>query len=350
MAFAGARGETAVQMSEALRLGSSGESLHKGFGETIHRLNTSGGADYEMSVANSIWSQDDASLQAPFLDLVTRHYGGTMNVVDFSTDTEAARVTINRWVDEKTRQRIQELIAPGVLSVDTRLVLVNAVYFKGMWLLPFSKMATCDETFFLERGDKVQVPLMHQQEEFRYLKADGYQAVDLKYRGGDLSMLVILPDKKDGLRDLEERLSAEMLDDFVANARAREVRLFLPRFKMTWGAFELGSYLGALGMPLAFARFRADFSGINGYEPPHVKSLFISAVLHKAFVEVNEEGTEAAAATAVAMAECAEAPPLAELPPIPIFRADHPFLFAIRDRESGAILFIGRVADPTREN
>jgi serpin B len=226
---------------------------------------------------------------------------------------------------------------------------VNAVYFKGMWMLQFRKAATRAEPFHLEGGGKVQAPLMHRQEEVRYLQARGYQAVDLVYRGGDLSMLVLLPDRKDGLRDLERTLSARMLRDCIAQMDTREIKLFLPRFKITWGTVDLCDHLTALGMPLAFTRFQADFFGINGQKPPHEDSLFISAVFHKTFVETNEEGTEAAAATAVPMPLTAAPRPL-KPPPVPSFRADHPFLFAIRDRKSGAILFLGRMVDPTRES
>jgi serpin B len=350
MTQAGARDETAAQMREALCISSSDETLHVAFAETIQRLNAAGGGEYEMAVANSLWGQDGAPLQPGFLDLIARHYRGAMNLVDFRRGAEAARVTINQWVEDKTRQRIRELIPPDGLNADTRLVLVNAVYFKGMWVLQFRKADTRDEPFHLEGGGKVQAPLMHQDEEVRYLQARGYQAVDLVYRGGDLSMLVLLPDRKDGLRDLEKKLSARMVHDCVAQMATREVKLFLPRFKITWGTVNVSDQLTVLGMPLAFTRFQANFSGINGHEPPREDSLFISAVFHKAFVEMNEEGTEAAAATAVVM------PPMAarfrrwKPPPVPIFRADHPFLFAIRDRKSGAILFLGRMADPTRES
>jgi serpin B len=350
MTQAGARGETAAQMREALRISSSEEALHAAFAEIIQRLNAAGGGKYEMAVANSLWCQDGAPLQPGFLDLIARHYGGGMNLVDFHRGAEAARVTMNHWVEDKTRQKIRELIPSGGLDADTRLVLVNAVYFKGMWVLQFLKAATRDEPFYLEHGGKVQAPLMHQHEEVRYLQADGYQAVDLDYLGGDLSMLVLLPDKKDRLRDLETRLSARMLHDCVAKMRVREVKLFLPRFRMTWGTIDLGAQLRALGMPIAFTRSQADFSGINGHEPPHEDSLFISAVFHKTFVELNEEGTEAAAATASAMIGSARFHRPTMPPPIPIFRADHPFLFAIRDRQTAAILFLGRTADPMRES
>ncbi len=224
---------------------------------------------------------------------------------------------------------------------------MNAVYFKGKWVLQFRKAATRDEPFYVEGGGNVRAPLMHQQGEVRYLQAGGFQAVDLAYRGGDLCMLVLLPDRTDGLRALETQLSARLLRDCVASMLVREVELFLPRFRMTWGTVDLATELRTLGMPLAFTRAQADFSGINGHEPRDEESLFISAVYHKAFVEVDEEGTEAAAATGVAMRPSGAFPHPAA---VPMFRADHPFLFAIRDRKSGTILFLGRVADPTRES
>jgi serpin B len=180
------------------------------------------------------------------------------------------------------------------------------------------------------------------------MQTEGHQAVELDYRGGGLSMLVLLPVKEDGLRDLEEALSARMLRHCEARMIRHEVKLFLPRFRMTWGTAEIGDPLRALGMRLAFTR-QADFSGINGYEPPHEESLFINAVFHKAFVDVNEEGTEAAASSAVMVVPTMSAVP-SKPPPVPVFRADHPFLFAIRDQRSDAILFLGRVAEPTQES
>jgi serpin B len=176
----------------------------------------------------------------------------------------------------------------------------------------------------------------------------GYQAVDLVYRGGDLSLLVLLPERKNGLEDLEKELSVRMLQVCASEMVTRRVRVFLPRFKITWGAVNLRDHLNTLGMHLAFDRDKADFSGVNGCKPPDEESLFLSAVFHKAFVEVHEEGTEAAAATAVSsmLMMTAQFP---KPQPVPIFRADHPFLYAIRDRRSGTILFLGRMADPSRE-
>jgi serpin B len=344
MTLAGARGETAAQMREALCISPLDEMQHVAFADIVERLNAAGDGDSTMMVTNSLWGQEGAPLQPGFLDLIARQYRGAMNLVDFSGGADAARITINRWVGDKTQQKIRELIPSGALDANTCLVLVNAIYFKGIWALKFRKAVTRDEPFHLEGGGTVQAPLMYQQEKVLYLKAGGYQAVDLAYRGGALSMLVLLPDRKDGLRDLEKTLSARMLHDCVKQMRTRLIELFLPRFKITWGTVDLREQLIALGMPLAFTPLEANFSGINSCEPPQKDSLFISAVFHKTFVETNEEGTEAAAATGVSMTIGSRLEP----PPLPIFRADHPFLFAICDRYSGAILFLGRIADPAR--
>lgn len=346
MAYAGARGETAREMREALRFVLPDEELHLAFAQAVQGLQASGG-DLEISVANSLWSQKGAPLEAAFLDLVGRHYGGAPNLVDFRRQAEAARTAINRWVEEETRRKIRDLIPPDGVQTDTRLVLANAVYFKGLWEVRFRREATREEPFRLEGGGTVRAPLMRQKESIPYLQADGYQAVDLAYRGGHVSMLVLLPDRVDGLRDLEGKVTGRLLREGAAKLREREVDLFLPRFKVTWGTIDIREALDSLGMRLAFDRSRADLSGIDGVQRPREEALFLGAVYHKAFVDVNEEGTEAAAATAV-MTRSGLA--LARNPPVPVFRADHPFLFAILDRRSGAILFLGRLSDPTREN
>ena len=346
MTCAGARGETASQMRSALCISSPEDALHGGITQTVEQLGASGG-EYQLAVANSLWAQEGAPLQPEFVEVITKHYRGYVNLVDFHNRADAARVRINQWVEDNTRQKIRELIPAGVLNETSRLVLANAVHFKGKWEQPFRKEATKDEPFSVESGATVQAPLMHYQKQVRYLQARNYQAVDLPYRGDRLSMLVLLPNQKNGLKDLENALSAQMLRECVAQMFFREVRLFLPRFRINWGTVDLRGPLEALGMALPFTPFRADFSGINGRQPPDDDSLFISAVFHQAFVETNEEGTEAAAATAVTMLLTRRAMP-SEVA-IPVFRADHPFLFAIRDQKSGAFLFLGRVVDPTQE-
>jgi serpin B len=346
MAYAGARGETAIQMAKVLRFTTSTERLHALFAEMIWMLNSAGDGRYEWAAANALWGQEGAPLLEEFVDLITRTYRGEMHAVDFRLDTEDARATINAWVERKTSRRIHDLIAPGVLDANTRLVVVNSVYFKGKWILPFEVAATHEEPFYVEDGGEVRARMMRQCQRARYVQADGFQAVELDYQGGHLSLLALLPDMKDGLADLENRLSPRAFHDAVATMAGREVEVILPRFAMT-SSSNISAELGALGMPLAFDRDRADFSCMNGHAPPHVDAISISAVCHQAFIEVNEQGTEAAAATGLLMVT---GPGLEQPLPVPIFRADHPFLFAIRDRRSAAVLFLGRMANPTQEN
>jgi len=346
MAFSGARGETATQMQETLRFLPLDENRNSDIAGIIQRLNRIGGRECQITLANSLWGQDGEPFQQEFLDLVALQYGGEIFLADFQAKPETARVAINRWVEHRTKNKIRELIPVDGLGNDTRLVLVNAVHFLGEWSQKFPRRFTHDQSFYLEDGGKIIAPLMTLKDRFRYIHVSGFQAVDLGYRGGGVSMLVLLPDKRDGLRDLESRISARMLSTCVEKMRMNQVYLFLPRFKMTWGSFDLREQLTALGMPLAFTPFKADFSGINGYGPPHEESLHISSLFHQAYVDVSEEGTEAAAATATGMIM---GRPRETPPPSAVFMADHPFLFAIRDQTSGAILFLGRVADPTRE-
>ena len=224
----------------------------------------------------------------------------------------------------------------GALTPQSRLVLTNAIYFKGDWTRPFSKAATRDEIFHVSSDKTTTAPLMHKTDDFKFTAVDGLKALELPYGNGDLSTVVLLPDEIDGLAALEQKLSYESLTRWMNGLQRRKVRVFLPRFKLT-SEFSLSTVLAAMGMPLAFDQKRADFTGIGTEE-----GLYISAVLHKAFVDVNEEGTEAAAATAVVMRALAAMIPTEP----PLFRADHPFLFLIVDNRTKSILFFGRVINP----
>jgi serpin B len=348
MTYAGARGETAAEMGRALDLPPSDEALHALVGDLLGRLESSGGAA-AMNVANALWSQEGLPLQTDFASLVSRHYGAPVNLVDFRRDAEAARGAINRWVENATRERIRELIPTGGVSSDTRLALVNAVFFKGSWALPFGEGNSHDARFHLEGGATVKARLMFQIKHVRYFEDRDLQAVELPYVGEDLLMVLALPRRENGLPDLEARLTAQSIDRWVDRMGREEVKLHVPRFKISWGTANISKALIAMGMAAAFDRVRADFSGINGRRSPDAEALFISSVFHQAFVEVDEEGTEAAAATAVVMDAVMSPRFRPPPPPIPVFRADHPFLFAIRHRSSGAILFLGRVSDPSRE-
>ncbi|HZU37594.1 MAG TPA: serpin family protein, partial [Gemmataceae bacterium] len=227
------------------------------------------------------------------------------------------------------------LIPQGSIDEMTRLVLTNAVYFKGTWEHQFKPTLTHNGDFHVPADETVQVPMMHQDSHFRYLRANGFQLLEMPYKGNDLAMIILLPQRVDGLADLESKLSADQLESWLAKARPNYVQVSLPRFKMT-RELSLGNVLAGMGMPLAF-NAQADFSGMDGQ-----KDLHISAILHKAFVDVNEEGTEAAAATGAVMT-------LAAVPVRENFRADHPFVFLIRDNQSGSILFLGRVENPKKQ-
>ena len=335
MTYAGARGDTATQMAKVLHFDLAAAQLHAAFGSLTSDLNAAGKAnDFELRVANTLWVQEGYKLLPEFLDLTKAAYGALPHDVDFAKATEAARQTINRWVEEQTKDKIKNLIPPGMLAAAARLVLTNAIYFKGRWASEFTKDQTMDMPFTLASGEKVTVPTMHQAERFGYRKGDGLEVLEMPYKGQALSMFIFLPAKADGLAEFEKSLTADRLSQWLSGVQPTGLIVALPKFRVT-SAFLLADSLNAMGMKDAFALPPADFSGMTGQ-----KDLFIGAVIHKAFVDVNETGTEAAAATAVIM-EGGAAPA-----PKPFFRADHPFLFLIRDNRSGAILFMGRVLNP----
>jgi serpin B len=335
MTYAGARGDTAAQMAKVLGLPDDRDAVHAAFGQLIDDLNARGkeGA-FTLHVANALWGQRGYGFLDAFLELTRKHYGAGLREVDFAGAPEDARKTINAWIEERTRDKIKDMIKRGVLKPSTTLVLTNAIYFKGNWASPFDPKQTLDEPFILHDGKKTEVPMMHQKAEFGYLEADDLQILELPYEGKSIAMLVLLPRKHDGLPALEKKLNAGRVDEWCGKLRTREVIVALPKFKLTC-EFELTKTLPAMGMTDAFGG-KADFSGMTGR-----RDLFIGAVLHKAFVDVNEEGTEAAAATAVMMERTAVMPN-----PPPVFRADHPFVFVIRDRETGSVLFVGRAMNP----
>ena len=249
------------------------------------------------------------------------------------------RLTINQWVEQQTAGKIKDLLQSGVLTPATRLVLTNAIYFKGNWQTQFDKAQTRDEDFHLSAAQTVKAPLMNLQGRFNYFNGGTFQALEIPYESGDLSMIVFLPNDAGGLPALEQSLTAASAQQWLGQLRpGSKIILALPKFKMT-GQFGLNGALTALGMRQAFEQGVADFSGMTGK-----RDLWISAAIHKVFVDVNEEGTEAAAATAIVMRSLAVT---REQPPI-VFRADHPFIFLIRDNRSGGILFMGRVTDPTK--
>ena len=338
MTFAGARGNTAREMAAALHFSMEGEELHLAFaGLKGQLLEAEGQGGVRLKVANALWPQIGYPFLPEYLALLERCYGTTATPVDYARAAEEARQTINRWVERETEQKIKDLIPPGVLAPLTRLVLTNGIYFKGDWASQFRKGTTHDAPFHGTRGSSIKAPMMTQQHRFRYGEREGLQFIELPYAGKELSMIVLLPRRVEGLAELEQALTPEGLADWTGGLQEQEVVVFLPKFKVT-SQFRVDTALRALGMVDAFSPGKADFSGMDG--KPHW--LYISAVLHKAFVDVNEEGTEAAAATGVVVSVTS-----ARVQP-PTFRADHPFLFLIRDNRTGSILFMGRVVDPTR--
>jgi serpin B len=336
MTYAGARGETAEQMAKKLHFTLEPDRLHPAFAALVQEVNGEGKKrGYQLSTANALWGQKGYGFKEDFLKLTRDNYGAGLNEVDYMRSIEAARKTINAWVEKETNNKIKELIKDGMLESDTRLVLTNAIYFKGDWASQFKKDLTRQEEFRLGASGKVKTALMHQNGEFGYFEDKDVQGLELPYVGKDLSMVVLLPKKVDGLADLEKGLTADKLGGWMKALRPCEVIVTLPKFKTT-SEFRMKEVLSELGMPIAFSR-RADFSRMNGGQEP----LMIGDVVHKAFVDVNEEGTEAAAATGVI------AKP-GSVQADPVFRADHPFVFLIRDRRNDSILFLGRLADPSK--
>jgi serpin B len=338
MTFAGARGDTAAQMAQTLHFGTNQNQLAASFNELQEQLNQEQEKNgMELDFANGIWAQKDHVFLAAFLDVARQSYGANLRQIDFRTRSETARTEINDWVGHETKGKITDLIQPGVVNPATQLVLVNAIYFKGQWAREFDKQNTANAPFSVTSTQKLPVPLMNLTADFKYAEVGGLQLLELPYAGDGFAMVVLLPRDVDGLKNLENLLNKQTLDHWLTQARELNVAVLLPKFKLA-AQFSLAKPLGEMGMTDAFSP-GADFSGMDGE-----RDLFISAVVHKAFVDVNEEGTEAAAATGVVMRMNAVRMPR----PTPIFRADHPFLFLIRDLHSGSILFLGRVVDPTR--
>jgi serpin B len=338
MAYAGASGTTAAQMAATLHFTLPPDKLHPAMGALLAGLNGPH-AGYQLRVADALWAEKDFTFLDDFLKLTSSDYGAGFNRVDFKSAPEASRATINQWVEEKTEDKIKNLMPAGSVTPATRLVLTNAIYFKGDWQSQFDKAQTKDEDFHPSATQAVKAQLMHLTSKLGYFNGGTFQAVDIPYKTGELSMIVLLPNDAGALPALEQSLTAANARQWLSQFRpGSKIVLTLPKFKMTQ-QFQLGGTLSAMGMSTAFARGAADFSGMTGK-----RDLWISAAIHKAYIDVNEEGTEAAAATGIVMRSMIAARPE---PPI-VFRADHPFLFLIRDNHSGAILFMGRVNDPTK--
>jgi len=333
MTYEGAKGETAEEMQSVFHFPED-ENIRRPSFAKIYNLVNKKNKKYELHTANALWAQKDYKFLDEYINAIKKYYVGKVTNVDFVNATESARLTINKWVEEQTNNKIKDLIPPGVLNALTRLVLTNAIYFKGLWVKQFDKKETREEDFRVSPEETVKVPMMSiTREEFNYYETEKLQILELLYEGEDLSMLIILP-KEDDLKSLEESLSLEKLSELRNSLSEQQVDVYIPKFKFETKYF-MAKTLKEMGMSTAFSG-DADFSGMDG-----TKDLFIANVIHQAFIDVNEEGTEAAAATGVVMELKAAMPT--------VFRADHPFIFMIQERETNNILFLGRVIDPTQK-
>jgi serpin B len=336
---AGAQGETRLAIASALRFpAGGGEALHPQLGGILKRLERTGEGT-TVSIANALWVKQGYQLRPEFEATARRQYDAKVEALDFGRAPAAAAKRINDWASEETRGRIRDVIKPNSLDELTRLVVTNAVYFLGDWAQPFNPSNTVEQPFHGPGGQTRQVPLMQLQRRFRYTENASFQSIDLPYKDERLSMTVLLPRKRDGLAALERELDEPRLRGWLAEldaAAPREVQLYLPKLKAELG-YDLKPALADMGMGIAFDPQRANFRGIAP------EDLFISQVIHKTFVRIDEKGTEAAAVTAVEIQTTG-----ARIGPLPVFRADHPFLFMLRDKESGAILFLGRIVAPER--
>lgn len=327
MAYAGARGRTAEQMRHALGLPQPDGSVPAALGTLFAQQPQPG---VRLEIASSLWPQTGFPFLAEFLEILQNSYRAALTLVDYRTDPEVARLRINTWAEDHTAGKIKDLLAPGVLTPLTRLVLANAIYFKGTWEKPFDPQHTQEEHFTCQDGSSRELPFMRQKLVVGYTQNEAVQVLALPFEGRSIEMVFVLPARPDGLPELVASLEDATFSRLIAGLRSAEVQVLLPVFRLE-SAFDLKPPLLALGMQDAFDRQQADFSGMTG-----ARDLYISAAVHKAFVDVNEEGAEAAAASAVVLAmRAAVRPPL-------VFRADHPFLFLIRDTSNGLVLFIGK--------
>lgn len=349
MTYAGAGGVTRDEMAKVLHLGSDEKETHNAFGLLQQQLNglversANASARWKregltndpivLNIANRLFAQQGAFFKAPFTELLKTNYSAPLQSLDFAADPSAAAKIINDWIEQQTRKRIQNLLPPGSLDSLTRLVLANAIYMKAPWEMPFEASATKPLPFQAASG-AADVPTMNTEDSLGYMKFNGFTAVTIPYKGEELQFLILLPDTTNGLAELESKIKHL---EKCADLPKREVRIFLPKFQIEPPGLALAGPLQSLGMKTAFDAFKANFDRISEYD-----SLFIFNVYHKTFLKLDEEGTEAAAATAVVMGLGIEPPR-----PKPVeVRVDHPFMFAIQHRASGACLFLGHVVDP----
>lgn len=341
MTYEGAKGQTAEEIRSVFYFPEDSNLRRTQYASIFDELNK-GDKKYQLSSANALWAQQDYQFSKDYFENVEKYYGGKVTNLDFKKDPEGSRITINNWVENQTNDKIQNLIPSGVIDTMTKLVLTNAVYFKGEWVKQFNKNDTKEEDFRTSNSGTVKVQMMQRTDDeaiFNYAENSSLQMLEMPYSGDELSILFLLP-KNDNLTKLESILSIKNILDWKKNLEEQRVKVFIPKFKFETEYF-MADDLKTMGMPLAFSD-SADFSGMTATGK---KDLKIDEAIHQAFVEVNEEGTEAAAATAV-MFPTGTSPGPHKEPKIPVFRADHPFIFLIQQKSTGNILFIGRVVNP----
>lgn len=339
MTYEGARGKTAQEMRSVFYFPEDDNLRRKEYATIIDEMNKKD-KKYKLHVANALWAEKDYQFLDEYFNIVEKYYKGKVTNLDFKKNAEKSQVTINNWVEGETNNKIKNLIPSGTLNSLTSLVLTNAIYFKGEWVKQFNEKDTIEESFRISKNNIVKIPTMRRTDEkaeFNYAENDKLQILEMPYSDEELSMLIFLP-KDDDLERLENLLSAKKLSEWKKDLKKQRVKIFIPKFKFETKYFMVDD-LRAMGMPTAFES-GADFSGMDG-----TKDLFIDKVIHQAFVEVNEKGTEAAAATVVIVA--LKSAGIQDVPKIPIFRADHPFIFLIQEKKTENILFIGRVINPT---
>ncbi|MCK5476129.1 MAG: serpin family protein [Candidatus Pacebacteria bacterium] len=340
MTYEGAMGKTAEEIQAVLRIPKDDKIRRLESAKIYNQINKNND-DYKLSTANALWAQKDYVFLKEYINNIEKYYGGKTINLNFITETETSRLIINDWIEDRTNDKIKDLIPMGALDSRTRLVLTNAIYFKGTWVLQFDKKDTKDESFKTDLGQTIKVPMMKligDNAKFNYAEVDKTQILELPYEGEDLSMLLVLP-KEDNFKRLERLISAEKLFDWRGALKKQRVDVYIPKFKFETKYF-MAETLKEMGISDAFVFGSANFSRMDG-----TRNLYISDVIHQAFVEVNEEGTEAAAATAVIMTWGSVG---GEKAITPVFRADHPFIFVIQQKETGNILFIGRVSNPNK--
>ncbi len=336
MTYTGAENITKQEMKQVMYYLDDKESLAKSFGKLNDHIEAATQKGVQLNIANSLWCQQNYNFMDKFISINDSYYKAGIKKVDFKNNHPQVRKNINKWVEDKTNNKIKNLIKKNMLDPLTRLVLVNAIYFNGKWEHPFKEEKTKEDTFFIYSECTTKADFMNQTVSLRYYKDDLAKVIEIPYEGNEISMMVLLPHKRYGMKELEQKLNYELFQKYIRSLYKTKVKLSLPKFKFS-ADYDLNDPLKNLGMKTAFQK-DADFSGITGK-----KDLFISEVVHKSFVDVNEKGTEAAAATGVVMRKSSAIMKSAS------FDADHPFIFLIKDNKSGSILFMGRMMNPNQE-